>query len=69
MATGDTTTFIEARLHEKDIRMIHEAAKILPLNLPMLSIVADRLKLLMDQGLGMQDTSAILSVVVEQAKR
>jgi 3-hydroxyisobutyrate dehydrogenase/2-hydroxy-3-oxopropionate reductase len=68
MATGDTTTTIEARLHEKDLRMIVQTAATAKLKLPILEITAHRLTELIQEGKGASDTSAVLQIVERFAK-
>ena len=68
MATGDITSNIEARLHEKDLRMIVQTAAKAKLNLPVLEITAQCLTQLVKEGKGTADTSAVLQVVEQLAK-
>lgn len=69
MAKRDFSAAIEARLHEKDLRMIREIAGEAGIELPATILAAQQLGCLMEAGWGYDDTSSLLRVLEAQQKR
>jgi 3-hydroxyisobutyrate dehydrogenase-like beta-hydroxyacid dehydrogenase len=69
MAKRDFSAGIEARLHEKDFRIVREIAEKEGINLPAVTMVAGQLKILMEKGWGYDDTSSLLRVLESQQGR
>jgi 2-hydroxy-3-oxopropionate reductase len=68
MASGDTSTTIAARLHEKDLRMVLNTLSAEQLHLPLTELTSQRLTELIAGGGGDQDTSAVLGIVEKHLK-
>jgi len=66
MAKRDFSAGIEARLHEKDFRIVKEIADKSGINLPAVTLVARQLGVLMEKGWGYDDTSSLLKVLEVQ---
>jgi 3-hydroxyisobutyrate dehydrogenase-like beta-hydroxyacid dehydrogenase len=69
MAKRDFSAGIEARLHDKDFRMVKALADQAGINLPAVALVAGQLKTLMEKGWGYDDTSSLLRVLEAQQGR
>ncbi|MBW6485235.1 MAG: NAD(P)-dependent oxidoreductase [Syntrophobacterales bacterium] len=63
MAKRDFSAGIEARLHEKDFRIVKEIADDAGIDLPVVTLVARQLRVLMEKGWGYDDTSSLLRVL------
>ena len=66
MAKRDFSAGIEARLHEKDFRIVKAIADKAGIDLPAVTLVARQLGLLMEKGWGHDDTSSLLRVLEAQ---
>jgi len=62
MIDGNYEPGFKARLHQKDMRIVMEAAHELGLSLPGAAVVAQHINALMGRGLGELDSSAIYRV-------
>lgn len=69
MAKRDFSAGIEARLHEKDFRMVLGIAGEAGIELPAVTLVAKQLRILMEAGWGYDDTSSLLRVLEAQQGR
>jgi 2-hydroxy-3-oxopropionate reductase len=70
MAQRDFAAGVEARLHHKDYALLMDTAHRLGVPLPVSSIVWQQLNALMAQGMGREDTAALLRVLERsQAKK
>jgi len=69
MAKRDFSAGIEARLHEKDFRIVKEIADNAGIDLPVVTLVARQLRVLMEKGWGYDDTSSLLRVLEAQQGR
>ncbi|HYN77736.1 MAG TPA: NAD-binding protein, partial [Lamprocystis sp. (in: g-proteobacteria)] len=63
MIDGNFTPGFKARLHQKDMRIVGEAAFDLGLAMPSAAAIAQYLNALVGQGLGEQDSAAIYKVL------
>jgi 2-hydroxy-3-oxopropionate reductase len=63
MIDGNFAPGFKARLHQKDMRIVGEAAAQLGLGLPTAASIAQYLDALVDQGLGELDSAAIYKVL------
>ncbi len=68
MAGTEDSVLVQARLHEKDLRMVAQAAQVEGLHLPVIARVAEHLSTLIAEGGGYEDTSQVLRIV-ERASR
>jgi 3-hydroxyisobutyrate dehydrogenase-like beta-hydroxyacid dehydrogenase len=69
MAKRDFAAGIEARLHDKDFRMIKAIADEAEIHLPAVTLVAGQLAALMEKGWGYDDTSSLLRVLEVQQEQ
>ena len=64
MARGDFSAGIQARLHHKDFGLVAEMAQAAGLHLPAVSATQAQLNALMALGMGHDDTSSLLRVLI-----
>ncbi|CRI65575.1 2-hydroxy-3-oxopropionate reductase [Thiocapsa sp. KS1] len=63
MIEGDYTPGFKSRLHRKDMRIVLESAQELGISLTTAALVAEWLDLLVERGLGEEDSAAIFEVI------
>jgi 2-hydroxy-3-oxopropionate reductase len=63
MIEGDYTPGFKSRLHHKDMRIVLESAQEFGISLTTAAMVAERLDLLVERGLGEEDSAAIFEVI------
>lgn len=63
MIEGDYTPGFKSRLHRKDMRIVLESAQELGISLTTAAMVSEWLDLLVERGLGEEDSAAIFEVI------
>ncbi|RKT43429.1 2-hydroxy-3-oxopropionate reductase [Thiocapsa rosea] len=63
MIEGDYTPGFKSRLHQKDMRIVLESAQELGISLTTAAMVAEWLNLLVEGGMGEEDSAAIFEVI------
>ena len=63
MIEGDYTPGFKSRLHRKDMRIVLESARELGISLTAAAMVSEWLDLLVEHGLGEEDSAAIFEVI------
>jgi len=63
MIQGDYTPGFKSRLHRKDMRIVLESAQELGISLATAAMVAEWLDLLVERGLGEEDSAAIFELI------
>ncbi|QVL46779.1 MAG: 2-hydroxy-3-oxopropionate reductase [Thiocapsa sp.] len=63
MIEGDYTPGFKSRLHRKDMRIVRESAQELGISLTTAAMVSEWLDLLVERGLGEEDSAAIFEVI------